>query len=203
MDRFPNFQLLMEQELKKLSGTPRLLLHSCCGPCSSYVLEYLSEYFRITVLYYNPNISPPDEFYKRLSEQRRLIQLMEFKNPVELVVPEYDHGQFLRISGGMEDMPEGGERCRECFRLRLTEAAAYAKRDGFDYFTTTLSVSPHKNSRVLNALGQEIAKEYAVKYLYSDFKKKGGFNRTTELSEKYRLYRQVYCGCEYSLDYPQ
>ena len=202
MDRFPNFHLLMEKELRKISGTPRLLLHSCCAPCSSSVMELLAKHFSLTVLYYNPNIAPEAEFHKRLQELRRLISLMDFPNPVELAVPEYDHGAFLRIAEGLENVPEGGERCRECFRLRLTEAARWAKEGGYDYFTTTLSVSPHKNSQVLNRLGMAIGEEFGVKYLFSDFKKKGGFDRSTALSEQFDLYRQVYCGCEYSLDYP-
>jgi hypothetical protein len=127
---------------------------------------------------------------------------MDFPNPVELVVPEYDHEQFLTVAKGLEDVPEGGSRCCECFRLRLELTAKYAKQGGFDYFTTTLSISPHKNSKVLNTLGSELGQKYGVKYLYSDFKKKGGFGRSTVLSKKYDLYRQVYCGCEYSFGYP-
>ena len=202
MDSNPNFDLLMEKELLTISGTPRLLLHRCCGPCSSSVLERLSRYFDITVLYYNPNIYPPEEFEKRLGEQRRLIELMEFENAVSLAVEPYDHGEFALIAKDYENIPEGGERCVRCFRLRLERTARRAKDGGFEYFTTTLSVSPHKNARILNSLGSEIGERFGVKYLYSDFKKKNGFKRSTELSKRYDLYRQIYCGCEYSRGYP-
>ena len=203
MDRDPNYNLLMERELKTLTGTPRLLLHSCCGPCSSSVLERLSPFFDLTVLYYNPNIYPRAEFEKRLSEQRRLIAAMPFENPVELVSLPYDHGEFLQIARGMEQVREGGARCERCFRLRLTCAARYAREHGFAYFTTTLSVSPHKDSRLLNRLGADIGEREGIAFLHADFKKRGGFDRTTALSAQYALYRQTYCGCEFSTNAPE
>ncbi len=178
--------------------TPTLLLHACCAPCSSYVLEYLSQYFRITVFYYNPNISPASEYETRVNELERLINEMPFRNPVALIKGEYAEKLFREAVKGLENEPEGGKRCEVCFRLRLEEAAKLAKAGNFDYYTTTLSISPHKNAVLLNSIGEELSGQYGIPWLPSDFKKKGGFLRSTELSEKYGLYRQDYCGCIFS-----
>lgn len=182
---------------------PRLLLHSCCAPCSSYVLEYLSAHFMITVLYYNPNIFPEDEYFHRIAEQKRFISEFSAENslPADNILfaeTGYDSEKFYEAVKGYENIPEGGERCFRCYRLRLEEAAKYAKEHSFDYFTTTLSISPMKNAEKLNEIGLELGEKYGVKYLMSDFKKKNGFHRSTELSKKYGLYRQDYCGCVYS-----
>jgi predicted adenine nucleotide alpha hydrolase (AANH) superfamily ATPase len=196
-----NYQKALDDTLKEIaekSIAPNLLLHSCCGPCSSYVLEYLSAYFDITVLYYNPNIWPAEEFDKRAETQRQLLSDMAFKNPVRLVVAEYRPEEFDEAAAGLEAEPEGGKRCPKCFRLRLEEAAHYARTHGFDYFTTTLSVSPHKDAEALNQIGRELEAAYGVKYLYADFKKQNGYKRSVELSKEYGLYRQDYCGCRYS-----
>ncbi len=186
------------EELEKKSRVPRLLLHACCAPCSSYCLEYLSKYFRITVFYYNPNIFPAEEYRKRVAELKRFISEFPASNPVELIEGEYDPERFYEIAKGFEDVPEGGERCLRCFRLRLFEAAGMAAEGGFDYFTTTLSISPMKNASRLNEIGEEAALKYGVKWLPSDFKKKNGYKRSIELSREYGLYRQDYCGCEFS-----
>ena len=194
-----NYQKELDKIIDGLGGkTPRLLIHSCCAPCSSYVLEYLSEYFNITVLYYNPNIFPEEEFSKRLSEQKRLVSEMKLKNPVEVTDIGYDPDEFYSAVLGLENEPEGGARCEKCFRIRLNKAAEIAKERNFDYFTTTLSISPLKNAALLNQIGEEISEQYGVKYLYSDFKKNDGYKRSIELSKEYGLYRQNYCGCVYS-----
>ena len=184
-----------EQEAGKV---PSLLLHSCCAPCSSYVLEYLSEYFRITVLYYNPNISPAKEYEARVAEQERLIAELPAKHPVSFLAGEYHPEEFYTAVKGLEHCPEGGDRCTVCYKMRLREAAEIAKDGGFDYFTTTLSISPLKDAERLNSIGARLAEEYGVAYLYSDFKKKNGYKRSTELSAQYGLYRQDYCGCVFS-----
>ena len=196
-----NYQIILNktiEEIQKIGRVPSLLLHSCCAPCSSYVLEYLSEYFQITVFYYNPNISPEEEFKKRVSEQKRLISEMPLKRKVKFIEGNYDSERFFEIAKGLEDSKEGGERCFKCYRLRLTETAKAAKNGGFDYFTTTLSISPLKNAQKLNEIGKEVSDIYGVPYLFSDFKKKNGYKRSCELSEIYGLYRQNYCGCVYS-----
>ena len=196
-----NYQRMLDNVLQRISEserTPRLLLHSCCAPCSSYVLEYLSRYFAITVLYYNPNISPAEEFTYRVEEQQRLIDEMPHHHPVSLIVGDYTPERFSEIAKGHENDPEGGERCFACYRLRLEEAARTAKDGGFDYFTTTLSISPLKNAAKLNEIGKELAVEYGVSYLFSDFKKREGYKRSCQLSAEYGLYRQDYCGCIYS-----
>lgn len=193
-----NYQKKLEAEIAAMGGRKSLLLHSCCAPCSSYVIEYLSEFFDITLLYFNPNISPESEYQKRIEEVKRLIKEMPLKSEVRLIEGRYCPDEFINIARGMEDLPEGVERCFKCYRLRLTEAAAAAKEKGFDYFTTTLSISPHKNAEKLNEIGQELEKKYGVKYLYADFKKRGGYKRSIELSRVYGLYRQNYCGCVYS-----
>ena len=186
------------EQLKNDTSVPKLLLHSCCAPCSSYVLEYLSEYFDITVLYYNPNISPAEEYTYRINELNRLINEMHFKNEVRCIPTDYEPQKFYDAVKGYENEPEGGDRCTICYRLRLEEAAKYASELGADYFTTTLSISPMKDAERLNSIGLELEKEYNVKYLLSDFKKKNGYKRSIELSKEHNLYRQNYCGCIYS-----
>lgn len=196
-----NYQKELEkiiEELKEQRRVPRLLLHSCCAPCSSYVLEYLSNYFEITVYYYNPNIYPPSEYQKRVEEQQRLIDSMNLVHPVFMEAGAYEPDEFYRTIQGYEKEPEGGERCFRCYELRLQEAAKVALAGRFDYFTTTLSISPLKNAAKLNEIGEKLAKEYRVSYLPSDFKKKNGYKRSVELSAEYGLYRQDYCGCVYS-----
>ena len=185
--------------LQKEEKVPTLLLHSCCAPCSSYVLEYLSSYFKITVLYYNPNIYPENEYSKRIIEQQTLIGEMDTKYPVQFIAGGYDKGKFYEMAKGLEKVKEGGVRCFKCYELRLRETAEIAKEGGYDYFTTTLSISPLKNAAKLNEIGLKLAKEYGVSYLTSDFKKKNGYKRSVELSAQYGLYRQDYCGCEFSM----
>ncbi len=187
------------ERLKSQERVPRLLLHSCCAPCSSYVLEYLGDYFEITVFYYNPNIFPESEYTKRILEQQQLISDMRLKRPVAFVAGSYDREAFYEIARGLEHIKEGGERCLRCYELRLRETAELAKKGGFDYFTTTLSISPLKNADRLNEIGMRLSAEYGVEYLQSDFKKKNGYKRSIELSKEYGLYRQDYCGCEFSL----
>lgn len=185
-------------DIKKTEQVPTLLLHSCCGPCSSYVLEYLSEYFSITVFYYNPNIYPSEEYWYRVEEQKKIIDATNAKNPIAMITGKYDVEKFYEIAKGLEYIPEGGERCHRCYELRLREAALIAKEKSFDYFTTTLSISPHKNSQVLNRIGENIAKEYGIYHLPSDFKKNNGYKRSVEITNSLGLYRQDYCGCEFS-----
>ena len=223
-----NYQLEMEEEIRRLNGRrPTLLLHSCCGPCSSAVLERLIEHFQVTVLYYNPNIEPEEEYRHRLSEQERLrdhfrVTVLYYNPNIEpeeeylhrkaeqqrllgmlggdigWLECEYDHAAFEAFAPGMAEEPEGGKRCLACFAMRLKETAAQAKSHGFEYFTTTLSVSPHKNADNVNRAGEEAARRSGVKYLYADFKKKNGYLRSLQLSAEYNLYRQDYCGCGYS-----
>lgn len=188
----------MIEKLKEEGRVPRLLLHSCCAPCSSYVLEYLSDYFEITVFYYNPNIYPESEYTKRILEQQTLISSMKVKHPVSFVAGAYDKEAFYAATKGMERIREGGERCLKCYELRLRESAKLAKAGEFEYFTTTLSISPLKNAARLNEIGMRLAEEYGVSYLQSDFKKKNGYKRSIELSKEFGLYRQDYCGCEFS-----
>ncbi len=197
-----NYQKELEKLLAQLEAeqrVPSLLIHSCCAPCSSYVLEYLSEYFKITVFYYNPNIYPESEYTKRIAEQQKLIRDMEFRYPVSFLAGKYDKEKFYEMAAGMENLKEGGARCMKCYELRLSEAAGQAAAGGFDYFTTTLSISPMKNAQKLNEIGLRVGEEYGVKYLVSDFKKKNGYKRSIELSKEYGLYRQDYCGCEFSM----
>lgn len=197
-----NYQKELEKILEKLekeNRVPSLLLHSCCAPCSSYVLEYLSNYFRITVFYYNPNIYPQSEYTKRICEQKELIARMNLKYPVSFLAGEYESEKFYEMAKGMEQLREGGERCMKCYELRLAETARRAAEGHFDYFTTTLSISPLKNARKLNEIGIRTGREAGVEYLVSDFKKKNGYKRSVELSQEYGLYRQDYCGCEFSL----
>lgn len=185
-------------ELQKENKLPSLLLHSCCAPCSSYCLEYLSEYFNITVFYYNPNISPESEYRKRVEEQKRFISAFPAKNPINFIEGDYEPSVYYNAVKGYEKEPEGGKRCFICYELRLREAALIAKKGGFDYFTTTLSISPLKNADKLNEIGKRISEEFSVPYLFSDFKKRNGYKRSLELSKEYDLYRQNFCGCVYS-----
>lgn len=189
--------LIIEQNQKD-GLTPSLLLHSCCAPCSSYVLEYLSKYFKITVLYYNPNISPKEEYLHRLNEEKRLISEMSFENPVSILECTYDAEKFSACAKGLEKEPEGGKRCERCFDLRLSYTAKTAKEKKFDYFATTLTISPLKNAPLINEIGESLGEKYNVKYLCSDFKKKEGYKRSIVLSKEYNLYRQNYCGCVFS-----
>lgn len=186
------------EEAKKNGVTPSLLLHSCCAPCSSYCLEYLSQYFRITVLYYNPNLYPAEEYERRVFEQRKLIAALPAKNKISLVEIKGEPGEFYSAVRGLEQIKEGGERCFACFRLRLERAAKYAKENDFDFFTTTLTISPLKNAAKLNEIGEAAGKKFGVRHLPSDFKKKNGYKRSVELSKIYGLYRQDYCGCVFS-----
>ena len=203
MNQKVNYQLELEKELKRLPDRHRrLFLHSCCAPCSSYCLEYLRQYFDITVFYYNPNITFPEEYRHRVEEQKRLIGEMNARpdscGRISFVEGAYEPARFLEAARGLEDCPEGGERCFACYALRLSEAARTAAEGGYDYFTTTLSISPLKNAGKLNAIGEAAGERYGVRYLPSDFKKKGGYQRSIELSREYGLYRQDYCGCVYS-----
>lgn len=196
-----NYQKVLDKEIdiiQKENKIPTLLLHSCCAPCSSYVIEYLSQYFKITVFYYNPNISPKNEYEFRASEQQRLISQMPVINKVDFLEGKYIPSDFYEISKGLENVPEGGERCEKCFNLRLEKTAKLALENNFDYFTTTLTISPLKNSQIINSIGKNLGDKYGVKYLFSDFKKKEGYKRSIVLSAEYNLYRQNYCGCIFS-----
>ena len=193
-----NYQLVLDETLKKLDKTPKLLLHACCAPCSSYVLEYLSKYFAITVYFYNPNIDTEKEFNYRFKELERFIKEFPAVNPIKLVNAGYDKNDFYKISEGLEDEPERGRRCLKCYRLRLEKSFQYAKTNDFDYITTTLTLSPLKNSQAINEIGKELEEKYHFPYLYSDFKKREGYKRSIVLSHEYNLYRQDYCGCEFS-----
>ena len=195
-----NAQQQLDQTLAALSPSerPTLLLHACCAPCSSYVLEYLSRYFRITLFFYNSNIAPEKEYRFRLDELRRLVREMGLSDDVSVLEGNYDPDRFQALARGLETLPEGGARCSDCYRLRLRETARVAAERGFDYICTTLSISPYKNAAWLNAIGTEEAEAHGVRYLVSDFKKKNGYKRSCELSEQYGLYRQDYCGCIYS-----
>lgn len=197
-----NYQRELERlihKCEKEQKVPTLLLHSCCAPCSSYVLEYLSQYFAITIFYYNPNIFPEVEYSHRVQEQKEFIEKIPHKYPIQFQEGSYDTKRFYDTVRGFETLPEGGERCYHCYELRLLEAAKIAKEGQYDYYTTTLSISPYKNAAWLNEIGERIAIEYQIQYLPSDFKKKNGYKRSIELSEKYNMYRQDYCGCVYSM----
>jgi hypothetical protein len=196
-----NYQKELDRILDSMEGHPKkLFLHSCCAPCSSYVLEYLSQYFEITVFFYNPNISPEAEYRNRIEELKRLMteQESKYRYPVKFVEGEYDPKRFHKMAQGMEELPERGARCYRCYELRMKEAAIMAAREEADYFTTTLSISPHKNAVWINEIGERLAQTYGVPHLPSDFKKKNGYKRSIELSEQFHLYRQDYCGCIYS-----
>lgn len=196
-----NYQKVLEETIRvneRDGKVPTLLMHSCCAPCSSYCLEYLSNYFRITVFYYNPNIYPDEEYYKRVEEQKYFIERLPAKYPISFMEGEYDKQRFYEMAKGLEDCKEGGERCFKCYELRLRESAEMAKELGMDYFTTTLSISPLKNVAKLNEIGDRLAEEYKISYLNSDFKKKNGYKRSVEISAEYDMYRQYYCGCVFS-----
>ena len=193
-----NYQIMLDKVIEKLDYVPKLLLHACCAPCSSYVIEYLSEFFDITILFYNPNIDTIDEYNYRLSELKRFIKEFKTKNPVKIVDLGYLKEEYEKIVPGLENEPERGLRCLKCYELRLDKSFSYAKENNFDYITTTLTLSPHKNSQVINEIGSELEKIYNVPYLYSDFKKRDGYKRSIVLSHEYNLYRQDYCGCRFS-----
>ena len=199
-----NFDKMLEEIIKKhesLGEVPNVLLHSCCAPCSSYVIEYLSKYFKLTILYYNPNISPIEEYEKRKNEQIRLINMFDTKYKVDIVDCDYDNDLYEEKIIGLEKEPERGRRCEVCFRLRLEKTALMAKELGYDYLGTTLTVSPYKNCFMINEIGLEIEKNLDIKFLVSDFKKRNGYKRSIELSHEYGLYRQNYCGCKYSKEF--
>lgn len=196
-----NYQKEMEKVLKQAEGTrPTLLLHVCCGPCSTYVLSYLCAHFDITADFYNPNIGPPEEYAHRHAEFLRLLDEMPETGEAGIATTkdDYDPEAFYAAVRGLEGEKEGGARCEVCFRMRLTHAAKEAKAMGADYFTTTLSISPHKDAQLLNRLGEEIGEAYGVRYLVSDFKKRDGYKQSIALSKQYNLYRQDYCGCVFS-----
>lgn len=196
-----NYQKELDKKIELIVSekkVPRLFLHSCCAPCSSYVIEYLSQYFEITVFYYNPNISMEEEYKKRVAEQQRFIKEFPAKHKVSFIEGDYDTSVFYNTVKGYEKCKEGGERCFLCYELRLRETARRAVAGEFDYFTTTLTISPLKKSVKLNEIGYNLGMEYGVGYLLSDFKKKEGYKRSIELSKEYDLYRQNYCGCIYS-----
>ena len=200
MEQKRNYQKEMERITKSFApgDKPRLLLHSCCAPCSSAVLETVAPHFALTVYYYNPNIAPREEYQKRVDEQKRLLLQMPLPEPVNFLEGSYEPDCFLQAVKGLEMVPEGGARCEICFRLRLQKAAEAAKEGSFDFFTTTLTVSPLKNAPLLNQIGEEMAAKYGVRWLPSDFKKKEGYKRSITLSHQYGLYRQDYCGCAFS-----
>lgn len=194
MEQKQNYQLQSDACINSLDRRPTLLLHSCCGPCSSYVIEYLSKHFELTVFFYNPNIHPETEYQKRLSEQKRLCEILA----VPCLEIGYDSECFFDKTDGYEKEKEGGARCSLCFELRLSKTACYAERGGFEYFCSTLTVSPHKNAQLINSIGNALAGKYNVRWFPSDFKKRSGYLRSIELSKQYDLYRQDYCGCIYS-----
>ena len=191
-----NYQKELDSVLARLGERrPTLLLQGCCGPCSSYVLEYLTQYFDVTLLFYNPNIRPEAEYDKRLAALKELLAGMPTASPVRLIEPGWRGEEFLSAVKGLESEPEGGARCAVCFRLRLEETARLAAEDGYDFFGTTLTVSPHKDAPLLNAVGETLARKYGVRWLPSDFKKRNGYLRSIQLSKQYGIYRQEYCGC--------
>ncbi len=197
-----NYQIVLDKILEEISTwdrTPTLLLHVCCAPCASYVLEYLSSYFLITILFYNPNIYPEKEYYKRFEEATKLLEMVKYDNPIKLLSIPYSNKQFYDRVAGFENEKEGGKRCGVCFELRQEKAAQYAADNGYDFFSSSLTISPHKNAQLLNKIGHELEEKYNIRYLYSDFKKKNGYKRSVEIAKEVGLYRQDYCGCEYSL----
>ncbi len=196
-----NYQKVFDEildDVRVSDKIPKLLLHSCCAPCSSYVLEYLEKYFEITVNFYNPNITFHEEYKKRIEEQKAFIKELQVENEIKLIDGRYEISEFFNCIKGFEETGEGGERCFKCYRLRLEETAKKAKEMGFDYFGTVLSISPLKSSQKINEIGRELEEKYGVKFLFSDFKKKNGYKRSIELSRKHDLYRQDYCGCVFS-----
>lgn len=193
-----NYHKLCLEEISTLKEPKKILLHSCCAPCSSYVITFLSNYFDITILYYNPNIYPYEEYEKRKKEQIKLIKNIKTKNKLEFLDCDYDNNIYNNLIQGYENCKEGGSRCNICFNLRLEKTAKIAKENNYDYFCSTLTVSPHKNSKLINEIGITLSNKYKIKWLYSDFKKNEGFKQSIQLSKKYELYRQDYCGCIYS-----
>jgi len=196
-----NYQKVLEEiinNIEKENTTPKLLLHACCAPCSSYVLEYLSNFFEITIYYYNPNIYPEEEYQRRKNELKKFLTVYKTKNKVNLIEEHYDPKEYYNAVRGLEKLGEKSERCYNCYKFRMAKAVNYAKQNNYDYFTTTLSISPYKNSNWINEIGKNLEEKYDIKYLYSDFKKKNGYKRSLELSKEYNLYRQDYCGCVYS-----
>ena len=193
-----NYSVKCENILNNLDGKKKLLLHSCCGPCSSYVISYLTNYFDITILYYNPNIYPYDEYLKRKQEQIKLINEIDCSNNLDIMDCDYDNDLYEKCIIGLENEPERGNRCMVCYNLRMEKTAKMAKECNYDYFCTTLSVSPYKNSEWINKIGEKLQNKYNINWLYSDFKKKDGYKQSISLSKKYNLYRQDYCGCIYS-----
>ena len=193
-----NYQKELDELIKTQKGKKRLLLHCCCAPCSSYVLEYLHGFFDITIYFYNPNITEEPEYQKRKEELKRYLAEVSFGEEIQMMDADYEPDKFIEMAKGHEKDPERGPRCEKCFVLRLTKTAEKAREGNYDYFCTTLSISPHKNAPLLMKIGEELAKEYGVPYLPSDFKKKNGYKRSIELSAEYRLYRQDYCGCVFS-----
>lgn len=201
MEQNVNYKQLFDMqiaEVKRKPERPALLLHACCAPCSSYVLELLSDIFDITLFFYNPNISPEEEYLFRANELRRLVREMPLNNKPDIIVPPYDPSPFVTLSKGKEFMPERGSRCTDCYFTRLEQTHNIAVEGGFDFFSTTLSISPHKDAKRLNDIGSELAKNGAPLWLYSDFKKNNGYKRSIQLSQQYNLYRQNYCGCVFS-----
>ena len=197
-----SYSNLLNKELEKIETSKnkyRILLHSCCAPCSSYVISYLTKYFDITILYYNPNISPIDEYLKRKEEQIRLINEIDSVNKIDIIDCDYDNDKYEELIKGLEMEPERGKRCSVCFNFRLDKSASIASSNNYDYFGTTLTVSPYKNCKVINEIGLALQDKYNVKFLVSDFKKNDGYKKSIELSKKYNLYRQNYCGCKYSI----
>lgn len=196
-----NYQKELEKiidNIKNSNKTPKLLLHACCGPCSSYCIEYLSKYFDITIIYYNPNIYPDTEYNRRLNELKKFINEIKLEKKIELIESRYNQDEYYKAVKGLEKLGERSKRCFACYKLRMEEAAKYASSNKYDYFTTTLSISPYKDAKWINEIGAELEKKYNIKYLYSDFKKRNGYKRSIELSKIYNMYRQDYCGCAYS-----
>ena len=196
-----NYQKELEKiidNIKNSNKTPKLLLHACCGPCSSYCIEYLSKYFDITIIYYNPNIYPDTEYNRRLNELKKFINEIKLEKKIELIESRYNQDEYYKAVKGLEKLGERSKRCFACYKLRMEEAAKYASSNKYDYFTTTLSISPYKDAMWINEIGAELEKKYNIKYLYSDFKKRNGYKRSIELSKIYNMYRQDYCGCVYS-----
>lgn len=193
-----SIQILCKEELAKITTPKKILLHSCCAPCSSHVITYLAPYFNITVLYYNPNIYPKEEYEKRKQEQIKLINELNTPNKLDYLDCDYDNDVYEELIKGYENCPERGDRCPICFKLRLEKTAKLAKEHNYDYFCTTLTVSPYKNATQINEIGASLSDKYQIKWLYSDFKKEDGYKKSIELSKKYNLYRQNYCGCIYS-----
>ena len=193
-----NYNLLMEEEIKKITPGKKLLLHVCCAPCTSAVIERLGNFFKITVFFYNPNIDTDEEYHHRLNELKKFLSSFKTKYEIDLIASPHSKEDFIKMAKGLENAPERGPRCYKCYNLRLKKTAELAKEQGYDYFATSLTLSPYKNSNWINEIGEQLQSEFHVNYLYSDFKKKNGYKRSLELSKEYNLYRQNYCGCIFS-----